>query len=206
MGEAVSAGPGDPATRYTERCRCHTEPTVVLAQGVVAFDEWGHALGARVSDRRAQADTIPTEAELGPTARSTLHQTVFLLLAAAFLLGTAGMLVRSTGFAEAPEVRAVATVASLSDHDHEQTAVLPPVIEALPTPATPTPADIAPVAARAPPLPPEPAPVEAVEVDIGDLPSPRGHAATERAAAPRRTRAVPAAKPKRNDIVRDNPF
>lgn len=193
-GEAVSAGPRDPATR--ERS-VNAEPTVILAQGVVAFDEWGHALGARVADRRAQADTIPAEDERGPIARATFHQTVYLLLAAAFLLGTASLLVRSTGSGEAPEARA-ATVASLSDR--EQTAALRPVFEVATQPTPLTPADVAPAAARPPPppLPPEPARAE--------VPSPRGHAAAERAAAPRRTRVAPAAKPKRNDIVRDNPF
>lgn len=192
---AESAGPRNPVAR--ERA-VPAEPAVVVANGIAAFDEWGHALGARVHDGRTRADTIPAKSELaGGGGRST----TMLVVAAAFLfLASAAVLVRGvrasereTAVAAATAVRAQVLVTSAA------------AVAEAPGPAAPAiPVAELPVS--------EPAPVEEVVAPRG-TPIVRASITAERPerpAAPRRAR--PAAKPKRSsaggsgEIVRETPY
>jgi hypothetical protein len=223
-GEAVFAGPRDLATK--ERA-VPLEPTVVIASGVVAFDEWGHALGARVTDRRAQADTLPAE-RAGASRRSSPRggrQSTLLLSASAILLASAVLLARAVRLA--PETHGLASAVAVPIAP----PIAPPIASSIASPIAPgvtrpiapaieTGAAVPAIAASAlpssPPPPPLPsteqtralaaegAPASAQDLEILDAPPVHHSPTAERTPTAHKARTAP--KPKRGDIVRDNPF
>lgn len=202
-GLAIAAGPRDPATK--ERA-VPDEPSVVIARGVVAFDEWGHSMGARVHDMRAKADTVPASDERSPVASSSRRQSVLLLCAATFFLASAGLLTRvlQSSDTEKPALSGASAVAmvevkadkpdapshgsskGLGAPGAAQVTLHEPEPRGVPTPPA-FPETVTPTAP-----PPEPVSVAAERLS------------TERPSAPAKRRAP--LKAKRDIIIRDAPF